>query len=120
MGNTNKACRAVHTQPTDARSLRISRALLTGVDPFSALLVLFAALTLFWPNGASALTAPIQFGASSYTFDENAGTVTIDVQKPTQIQDAATVDFTVTNGSAVAGTDFIIGIVVFTTLPVDG
>jgi outer membrane autotransporter protein len=108
MGNKNKACRTVYTSLTELRSLPSSRALLTGVDPASVLVFLFAAFTLLWHNGASALTAPIQFGASSYLFDENAGTVTIDVQKPTPILSNATVDFTVINGTAVAGTDFIV------------
>jgi len=108
MGNKSKACGAVGTLLTNAISLQISRVILTRVDSFYALVYLLAAFTLLWSNDANALTAPIQFGASSYTFDEAAGTVTIDVQKPTQIPGDATVDFTVTNGSAVTGTDFIV------------
>jgi outer membrane autotransporter protein len=108
MGNNNKACRALQTPPSDDRSFRVSRTLSTGFDPFASLLFVLAASALFWPDGASALTAPIQFGTSSYSFNEDDGTVTVDVQKPTQIQDEATVDFTVTNGTAIAGIDFIV------------
>ena len=108
MGNNNKACRALQTPPSDDRSVRVSRTLSTGFHPFAILLYVLATSALLWANGASALTAPIQFGASSYAFNEDAGTVTVDVQKPTQIQDEATVDFTVSNGTAIAGIDFIV------------
>jgi hypothetical protein len=107
MDNGSEACRTVHTSHTDTRRQRVSRELLTGIDPFSALVFLFAAFTLLWHVGASAAPAPIQFGAASYSFDEDAGTVSIDVEKPA-VAINATVEFQVSDGSAVAGTDFIV------------
>ena len=76
----------------------------------SFVLTSLAALFVIFPagNANAGVSAPIQFDASSYTFDEGAGTVTIDVQKPAPVSVESTVGITVTNGSAVAGTDFIV------------
>ena len=47
MGNNNEACRALQTPPNDERSLRVSRTLSTGFDPFATLLFILAASALF-------------------------------------------------------------------------
>jgi len=59
-------------------------------------------------GNAVELPATVEFGAANYTVDENGGTATVTVSRTGPTTSAFTVGYTMANGTAVSGSDYVL------------